>query len=176
MRVLIAPLLAVLTLLLAPPAHAQLADPAAVVGPQAWSPMVTPPVTTPSVRSVQPQRGRPSDAVLAVGGVLGGGAGLMAGMIAGAFLDGPPPEDCIDFCFGPGIIIGGLAGEALGVALGVHLVNGRRGSLPLGMLTSAGILTVGAIGGNDVPEMLVIVPVSQILAAVAVERRTDRRR
>jgi hypothetical protein len=175
MRISPAFLPVVIALLFAPPAHAQLADAAAAVGPRAWAPMLAPPVATPSVRAVQPERGRPPE-LLALGGVLGGGAGLVAGVLAGAALDGPAPDDCIDFCFGWGTVIGGLAGEALGLALGVHLTNGGRGSLPLGMLTSAGILTAGVIGGNDIPEMLVIVPVSQVIATVTVERRTGRRR
>jgi hypothetical protein len=169
MRPSLASLLVLFALLLASPAHAQLADPAAT-GPRAWAPMMTQPVAV-----VQPERGRPPE-LLALGGVLGGGAGLVAGVIAGLWLDGPAPEDCIDFCFGWGTIIGGLAGEALGVALGVHLANGGRGSLPLGALTSASILTVGLIGGNDIPEMLLIVPVSQLIATITVERRTESRR
>lgn len=160
----------VLAMLFAPPAHAQLADPAATAGPRAWSSVVPQPVP-----AVQPERRR-SPELLALGGVVGGGAGLVAGALAGAWLQGSKDPDCIDFCIGWEPIVGALAGEALGLALGVHLANGRRGSLPLGMLTSAGILTVGAIGGNNVPPMLLIVPVTQIIATVTVERRTERRR
>jgi peptidoglycan/LPS O-acetylase OafA/YrhL len=170
MRLSLASLLVVLALLLAPPAHAQSADPAAAAGPRAWAPMTTQPAA-----AVQPERRRP-DEVLALGGVVGGGAGLVVGALAGAWLERPAYEDCLGICIGWGTVIGGLAGEALGLALGVHLANGRRGSLPLGMLTSAGILTVGAIGGNNIPPMLLIVPVTQIIATVTVERRTERRR
>lgn len=122
------------------------------------------------------QPGGRSPEVLALGGVVGGGVGMFAGMFAGALLDGPADEDCIDFCFGPGLILGTLAGEALGIAAGVHLANGRRGSLPKSALTSAGILAVGLVAGNNVPEMLVVVPVSQIVASITVERRTARNR
>ena len=170
MRVSPACLLVPFVMLFAPAVHAQLADPAAIAGPRAWPPMVTR-----SAEAVQPERRRPPE-LLALGGVLGGGAGLVVGALAGAWLEGPADPDCIDFCIGWEPIVGALAGEALGLALGVHLTNGRRGSLPLGMLTSAGILTVGAIGGNNIPPMLLIVPVSQIIATVTVERRTERRR
>jgi uncharacterized MAPEG superfamily protein len=176
MRLSLASLLVTIALLFASPAHAQLADSAtAAVGPRAWSPITTPPATTRATEGVQPERRRPPE-VLALGGVLGGGAGLVVGVFAGAWLEGPAPEDCIDFCIGWEPIVGALAGEALGLALGVHMANGGRGSLPLGMLTSAGILTVGLIGGNNIPPMLLIVPVSQIIATVTVERRTERRR
>lgn len=169
MRVLLASLPVVLALLFAPPAHAQFADSAAA-GPRAWAPMMTQ-----SAAAVQPERRRPPE-LLALGGVVGGGVGLVAGVLAGAWLDGAADPECIDFCIGMGAVVGALAGEALGLALGVHLTNGRRGSLPLGMLTSAGILTVGAIGGNNIPPMLVMVPVSQLIGTVTVERRTERRR
>lgn len=117
-----------------------------------------------------------SDPALILGGVVGGGVGLVAGMFVGAVLDGRADPDCIDFCFGPGLVIGLLAGEALGAAAGVHIANGRRGSLPLGMLTSAGILTFGLVAGNEYPPSLVIVPLSQLIGSIWVERRTARRR
>lgn len=109
---------------------------------------------------------------LVAGGVAGGGVGMFAGMIAGALIDGKADEDCIDFCFGPGLILGTLAGEALGGALGVHLANGRRGSLPLGMLTSAGILTLGLFTALEVPEILLVIPVAQLVGAIRIERAT----
>jgi hypothetical protein len=130
---------------------------------------------TQSEPTVQPEDRRPPE-LLALGGVAGGGGGLVVGALVGTLLERPAYEDCMGICIGWGTVIGGLAGEALGLALGVHLANGRRGSLPLGMLTSAGILTVGAIGGNNIPPMLLIVPVTQIIATVTVERRTERNR
>lgn len=175
MRLSLASLLLLAALPLARPAHAQLPDPAATVGPWAWSPVVTPPRVAHPAPAVRMERERPQE-LLALGGVLGGGAGLVVGGIAGSLLQGGKDPDCIDFCFGWQPIVGALAGEAFGVALGVHLANGRRGSLPLGMLTSAGILTVGAIAGHETPEMLLVVPVSQVIAAVTVERGTERRR
>lgn len=116
------------------------------------------------------------DLALALGGIVGGGVGMFAGMFAGALLDGDADEDCIDFCFGPGLILGFLGGEALGIAGGVHLANGRRGSLPLSMLTSVGILAASLVLANEVPIMLLLTPVTQIIISGAVERRTSRDR
>jgi hypothetical protein len=120
-------------------------------------------------------QGRRSPELLALAGAVGGGVGLFTGMAVGALLDYPVDEDCIDFCFGTGLILGTLAGEALGIALGVHLANGRTGSLPLGMLASAAILAVGGVAGNEIPIMLVMVPVAQIVGAIQVERTTSPR-
>jgi hypothetical protein len=120
-------------------------------------------------------KGRRSPELLAMAGAVGGGVGLFTGMAVGALLDHSVDEDCIEFCFGPGMILGTLAGEALGIALGVHLANGRTGSLPLGMLASAAILVVGGVAGNEIPIMLVMVPVAQIVGAIQVERTTSPR-
>ncbi len=117
-----------------------------------------------------------SDPALILGGVVGGSVGLVSGMFLGAVIDGEADPDCIDFCFGPGLVLGLLAGEALGMSAGVHIANGRRGSLPLGMLTSAGILTFGLVAGNSFPPSLIIVPLSQLAGSIWVERRTNRRR
>lgn len=119
--------------------------------------------------------GRRSPELLALAGVVGGGVGMFTGMAIGGLLDQSVDEDCIDFCFGPGMILGTLAGEALGIALGVHLANGRTGSLPLGMLASAAILVVGGVAGNEIPIMLVMLPVAQIVGAIHVERITSPR-
>lgn len=113
---------------------------------------------------------------LVVAGAVGGGLGMFSGMLTGALLDGEPDRDCIDFCFGPGLVYGFLLGEAVGIATGVHVANGRRGSLPLGMLYSAGILTGGLIFGNEVPLILVALPAAQIAGAIYAERGTARRR
>jgi hypothetical protein len=171
MRFLLVCLLLLCALLAPRPAHAQAPDPL----PSRLAPPAMP-FASPADRAAAAQGEGRSPELLALGGIVGGGVGMFAGMLGGALLDGEPDEDCIDFCFGPGLILGTLAGEALGVAAGVHLANGRRGSLPVGALTSAGILAVGLVAGNDVPEMLVVVPVSQIVAAITVERRTARRR
>jgi hypothetical protein len=113
---------------------------------------------------------------LVLGGTAGGGLGMVAGMVAGAVMDGPADEDCIDFCFGPGLLTGALVGEAVGMALGVHLAYGRRGSFSRGALTSSGILAAGLFVFQDSPEVMLMVPIGQLIGTLYSERATARRR
>lgn len=172
MRVPLVCLALPLALLASRPAHAQVPDPL----PALLAPPVVSAAAAPGERVARAQREGASGGTLAMGGLVGGGVGMFVGMFAGAALDGPPPEDCIDFCFGPGLVYGTLLGEALGVAAGVHLANGRHGSLSRGALTSAGILALGLLVGSEQPELLLVVPVGQIIGAATVERRTARHR
>jgi hypothetical protein len=182
MRRSLAGLLAVTALLAPRSADAQLRDQLYSV-PLAEAPRDrTPDAAAPSP-SLRPPRApaprpmlqrRASTGWLVAGGALGGGVGTIVGMGVGALVDGPADDDCIDFCFGPGLVFGTLAGEVLGIAAGVHLANGRGGSLPMDALASAGILVVGgwASGGD---ELLLVVPVGQIFGAIVTERATTRR-
>jgi hypothetical protein len=111
---------------------------------------------------------------LAAGGVVGGALGMAGGLLVGALVDGPPEEDCIVYCVSPGMAIGALVGEALGIAAGVHLANGRHGSLFLDTAASSGILALGLVGGLESPGVVVLIPVAQIVGAMAVERSTQR--
>jgi hypothetical protein len=120
--------------------------------------------------------GGPGDVTLIMGGVAGGTLGFIAGGLIGSVLDGPPDDDCSEICFGDAVIPGVLIGEALGLALGVHLANGRRGSFPTGALVSAGILAVGVAGMLEEPEIVFLIPVGQLVGAIYAERRTDRYR
>ena len=118
---------------------------------------------------------RHGTARLALGGVVGGGLGLVAGMYLGAAIDGDSDDGCIDMCFGPGLILGALGGEALGMALGVNLANGRKGSLPANLLASAAILTGGLFATHQ-SALVLAVPVGQLGGTIAVERAVERRR
>ena len=131
------------------------------------------------VSADQAREGRVSDVWLAAGGVVGAGAGLFMGMMAGTLLDGRPDPRCSDFCFGPGLVFGGLLGEAAGLALVVHVVNGGKGSYALDALTSAGILAATLYLGQDAfggPEILLVIPAAQIVGTIIMERRTSRPR
>ena len=112
---------------------------------------------------------------LALGGVAGGGLGLVGGAVLGAAIDRADDDDCIDMCFGPGMILGALGGEALGMALGVNLANGRKGSLPANLLASAAILAGGLLATHE-SGLLVAVPVGQLGGTIAMERAAERRR
>lgn len=171
MRFSLAGLLLLLACLAPRSAHPQAIDPLPA--------LLVPPTMNAAAAMAQTDTAQPkgrSSAVLAFGGVLGGGLGMFAGMLGGALLDGDPDPDCIDFCFGPGLVYGFLLGEAVGIATGVHLANGRRGSLPLSALTSAGVLAVGLVAASEQPELALVVPIGQIIGAVNVERRTARGR
>jgi hypothetical protein len=111
---------------------------------------------------------------LAAGGVVGGALGMAGGLLVGALVDGPPEADCIIYCFSPAMLVGTLAGEALGIAAGVHLANGRDGSLLLGTAASSGILFLGLVVGLEAPGIGLVIPVGQIVGAMAVERSTER--
>jgi hypothetical protein len=131
------------------------------------------------VSADQARDGRVSGVWLAAGGVVGAGAGLFTGMLAGALLDGRADPGCRDFCFGPGLVFGALLGEAAGLALGVHVVNGGKGSYALDALTSAGILAAALYLGQDAfggPAILIVIPAAQIVGTITTERRTSRPR
>lgn len=182
MRVLLAGA-AVLFALIAPPsAHAQSPDPRLALPPlelrridigaaRPSAPMLPVRVSADGMgaRGVSP-------GWLAAAGVVGAGVGMVAGAVGGAAIDGRPDEDCLDFCFGPGFVLGALAGEALGVATGVHLANGRKGSFLLDLATSTGVLALGIAVGHEVPSAGLLIPVSQIFGAVVVERTTEHGR
>jgi ABC-type thiamin/hydroxymethylpyrimidine transport system permease subunit len=123
-----------------------------------------------------PVEGGASPVWLAAGGVAGTMVGLAGGLVVGSVLAGPSEPGCESFCSNGEIVGAGLAGESLGAALGVHLANGRRGSLPLGMLASAGILAAGVAGMQADRRVAYLIPFSQVLGAVYVERRTSRPR
>jgi hypothetical protein len=103
------------------------------------------------------------------GGVLGGAAGLVTGAIIGNQFRQQPCEDCWIEAF-----YGALAGESIGVPLGVHLANGRGGrSLPaLAASLAIGAVGLGAAILSDEPRLLLAVPVLQVAASVTLERRT----
>lgn len=175
MRVSLAGLLVLFAMLIPRAGQAQLV---ADLYPDAR--MAAAPVPVDTVRytvpiGVQPGEGRRPAAVLGFGGLLGGAAGLAAGMYAGAKLDsGNENEGCDEWCIPLGLIYGGLAGEALGIALGVHLANDRRGSLPMGILASAGILSLGLLTALEDANVLLVIPVAQIVGTVVTERHTER--
>jgi hypothetical protein len=81
-----------------------------------------------------------------------------------------------EYCGVLGILVGGAAGEVLGIPLGTHVMNGRRGRYAEGV---AATIVVGLAGlglATQLPEpgpvMSVAIPAAQLIAAVAVERRS----
>lgn len=127
--------------------------------------------------ALQEQERPPSQAALALGGIAGGALGTLAGAAAGFALETSLTR-ChgSDFCGVGGIVLGGAAGEVLGIPFGVHMMNGRRGRYAEGV---AATLVVGLAGigiASQMPEggpvMGGAIPAAQLIAAVAVERRS----
>ena len=118
--------------------------------------------------------------LLAAGGVAGGallgGVGALVGYSLGCGTTGLTsgmPED--DYC---GILAfpGFIAGELIGVPLGVWLANGRQGNVGADMIASLGALLVGSgaalLSGPGAWIVLPLVPIAQIVAVIVTERAT----
>jgi hypothetical protein len=109
-----------------------------------------------------------SPGFLAMGGVVGGAVGLFAGALVGARIT---EDDCED-CALVGGVYGAVAGGSAGLALGVHLANGGRGPF---LPTLAASLAIGGAGLGlavlaDAPEVMIPVPVAQLVATILIER------
>ena len=111
-------------------------------------------------------------------GALGWGAGALAGHFA--------QGDCYeDFCELEGIFYGGAAGGGLGLALGAHLGNRRRGNFLLdvaasGAIWGAGYGLIRSFASRDdgvgVALTAILLPPTQLLTTVLVERASGRAR
>lgn len=128
----------------------------------------------------------------AIGGAaLGGLAGVAAGFAIGYPLIYQPDRaadlrrGCEDCGLGGALGTAALMAltESVGIAVGAHLGDGRRGRLGADIWTSVGGLVLGALvaggvgsaaGSTPAGLMAVTIPIVQIAAAVAVERHTAR--
>jgi hypothetical protein len=128
--------------------------------------------------------GQPSTGKLVSGGVLGAGAGIVAGIGVGRIA----ANDCDDYLCGLaagvlGVGVAAAADTAL-VPLGVHMANGRQGSYGWSLAASTaiaagGIVLAGAL--SDQHESLagatvVSIPVLQVISSIVIERKTAERR
>jgi len=134
-------------------------------------PLLRPGTATPSRPPAS--AGPRSPGRLAVGGLLGATAGFGVAMLAYTALDRQEPclaSDC-DSDLGNGLVAA-TAGVTLFTPLGVHLADGRRGSLLKGILLSAGIAAAGWGGAAlaDDARWLLLIPPAQITGAILVER------
>jgi hypothetical protein len=112
-------------------------------------------------------------AVLALGGVLGGAAGL----VGGAYLGARATEHRCEDCFLVGGIFGAVAGASTGLPLGVHIANGGRGRL---LPSLAASLAIGAAGFGaavltNTYEIMIPVPALQLISSILIERSTAAR-
>jgi hypothetical protein len=135
---------------------------------------------------------RPYIPRLVLGGISGGAVGILAGGTAGLLIGG---NSCLDegnpdSCRGlEGLAIGAYSGHALGAPLGVHLANGRKGSILPALLINAGTTALAGVfihladrranAGEGVHPALLLtvaagVPVTQLVSSVLIERATTR--
>lgn len=113
--------------------------------------------------------------------VLAGAAASAAGVIAGGFLGYRLDYDALHWgcergCEDPGLrgmLAGAMVGSAILTPLTVHLVNGRRGSLPVAFLSAAALGSLGVLAaGADATEgVFLVLPIAQVVSAVLIERR-----
>jgi hypothetical protein len=80
-------------------------------------------------------------------------------------------DDCYEIC--ANLVTGALLGEMAGAALGAHVGNGLRGSLPLTLLASAGTMGVGILGARGSDAIFWAAAVGQIALVTVVQVRTS---
>lgn len=115
-----------------------------------------------------------SGATLAFGGLVGGVLGFMAGgLLSVAVCDCNTGEgyDALEAFFW-----GAAASTAITIPLGVHAANRFDGSYGTALAASVGISAIGlAVAfATDEPAFILLIPVSQIVSSVLIERRTTR--
>ena len=135
----------------------------------------------PAAFQVAPEPGIGSPLLAAAGlGLLGWGVGALTG---GAIQGG----SCsfVESCDLGGIFYGGAAGGGLGLAVGAHLGNRRRGSFVLDLLASGAVWGAGYAAFSSFEDKgdydsavltLLVLPPTQLLATVLVERLTGQAR
>jgi hypothetical protein len=113
--------------------------------------------------------------VLGLGGVAGGVAGFFIGGYTGVKI-AEADDDCYDWCGIGAAFTGAAIGSAAAIPLGVHLANRSRGNYGRSVAVSAGIGAVGILAAiaAESGEVLVAIPVAQIVSSVLIERATSR--
>jgi hypothetical protein len=108
--------------------------------------------------------------------VLGGAAGFFAGaMVGGSVENRFFPCHCDDPGL-MGVLWGAAIGESVGLAVGAHVGNGRRGNLGEDLVASLGMGAVGIAVAFGVGEAgLLFVPVVQVVAVATTELTAGRR-
>lgn len=128
------------------------------------------PIAT-TLRDSLPQR---DELALAFAGAMGGFGGLLAGAWVGARIE--TAGGCShEWCGWTGAILGAAIGTTVMIPAVVHLANDGRGDLIEGIASSAAALAGGiaiSLLTQD-PHPLLVVPVAQIIGAVATEKRTS---
>jgi hypothetical protein len=119
-----------------------------------------------------------SNAKMAAYGLLTGAAGFLVGGLVGAALSGDRADEDSWVENLTGAVVGGTVGESLMLPIGVHIANDRRGDLLWSMPASLAIGTVGGVLARNFNSkskawpILVLTPIAQIAASIAIERNT----
>jgi hypothetical protein len=110
------------------------------------------------------------------GGLLGGAVGFVGGGLLGATIERSFGCEGVEWCGLGGGFLGAVIGETTMVALGVHLANDSRGEYTAVLAGSLGSVVAGfALGGLlHKGEVLLVVPVAQVVIATTLERRSTR--
>jgi hypothetical protein len=114
-----------------------------------------------------------------LGAALGGVAGFYALGYAGYLLGGGGDICGDDACGFAGGLLGAVLGEAIGIGLGAHVVNGGRGDALSAIGASLGVLLLSGMVAQYVhpgEDAVYLVPVLQVAAAVWAEVKTARSR
>lgn len=121
-----------------------------------------------------------SNATLSLGGIAGGALGFFGGGVLGYNVETGLAGCEGEWCGFAGILFGAAIGEVVMLPLGVHLANYSRGSYApsLGMSLGVGLggLLLASVAGEAATLLVPAIPAAQILAAIAVERRTAARK
>jgi hypothetical protein len=115
---------------------------------------------------------RPNDLLGAAGGIVGGGAGFLGGMMLGA--SDISRRNCTgEDCGLANAIVGSMIGEAVGLAVGAHYGARGRGNLALQIITSTAIGVAGVYTAwhaeGFAPVILTITPIVQLATVLAME-------
>lgn len=119
---------------------------------------------------------------LALGGLAGGALGVVGGAIVGRGVELFAEQvglvdQCGECFFTAGPFYGAALGEMVGIPLGVHLANGRRGSYWTGIAYSGLVGVIGTVAlatAGVANELWLVVPAAQIYASTLAEVRTGR--
>ena len=113
---------------------------------------------------------------MVVGGVTGGTVGLFGGAIIGGTLGGGNSICYDDPCGLEEALLGAVLGESVLLPLGVHLANHSDGNYGYSLLGSlaVGAVGIGLVGATDSAELLLAIPIAQIISSVLIERATSR--
>jgi hypothetical protein len=115
---------------------------------------------------------RPNDLLGIGGGLVGGGAGFLGGLLLGA--SDITHRNCAgEDCGLPGAIIGSMIGESVGLAVGAHYGARGRGNLAVQLLTSTAIGAAGLYAAwyaeGAAPVILTAVPIVQLATVLVME-------